>query len=336
MVDKVSPNDSRFEYKTTTLNGQTYSYIHSIPPNGQPIKNTIFLIHGFPDIAFGWRYQIPLLASLGLQVIVPDMMGYAGTSAPEPAEFYTLKRASDDIAALASQLNLSSIILGGHDWGGAVVYRVALHYPDLISAVFSICTPFSPPQKQYIYAPDVLPNFRYQKQLGGNEVKENIVGEEKIRDFLNGIYGGRTKSGNRAMSTEVGVIFEELPGVGPSPFHSKEEMDFYVEQFSKTGLHGPTSWYRTSKLNFEDERELSKEFENGYKFKIPFLFVTASKDAALPPAMSKGMDKWFEDLTRAEVDAHHWALWEKPKEVNDVIEKWVREKCLGEDTGSKL
>lgn len=32
----------------------------------------------------------------------------------------TYKRAADDIAALAEQLGLSNIILGSHDWGGAI------------------------------------------------------------------------------------------------------------------------------------------------------------------------------------------------------------------------
>jgi len=43
------------------------------------------------------------------------MMGYSGTDAPDSPEFYTYKRAADDLAALAKELGLSSIILGGHD-----------------------------------------------------------------------------------------------------------------------------------------------------------------------------------------------------------------------------
>jgi soluble epoxide hydrolase/lipid-phosphate phosphatase len=159
MVDKISPNDSRVQYKTANLNGVNYSYILA-EPKGEPL-NTIFLIHGFPDLSFGWRYQIPFLASLGLRVVVPDMMGYGGTDAPESPTFYTYKRAADDMAELAKQMGLSSIILGGHDWGGAVVYRIALRYPKLISAVISICTPFKPPGKKYVDA-TVLPNFKYQ------------------------------------------------------------------------------------------------------------------------------------------------------------------------------
>jgi pimeloyl-ACP methyl ester carboxylesterase len=159
MIDKITPNDSRVQYKTAKLNGVTYSYILA-EPQGRPLI-TVFLIHGWPDLSLGWRYQIPLLVSLGIRVVAPDMMGYGGTDAPESPTFYTYKRAADDIAGLAKQIGVSSIILGGHDWGGAVVFRVALHYPKLVSAVFSVCTPFTPPRKMFIDA-TVLPNFKYQ------------------------------------------------------------------------------------------------------------------------------------------------------------------------------
>jgi pimeloyl-ACP methyl ester carboxylesterase len=159
MVDKITPNDSRVQYKTANLNGVTYSYILA-EPQGQPLS-TVFLVHGWPDLSLGWRYQVPLLVSLGLRVVVPDMMGYGGTDAPESPTFYTYKRASDDLAELAKQIGASSIILGGHDWGGAVVYRFALRYPKLVSAVFSVCTPFAPPRKEFVDA-TVLPNFKYQ------------------------------------------------------------------------------------------------------------------------------------------------------------------------------
>ena len=322
MADKLVPNDPRVEHKTATLNGKTYSYIVSTPPDGTPIHNTLFLIHGWPDMAFGWRYQVPFLTSLGLRVVVPNMMGYAGTDAPEPLEYYTYKSTADDIAALAAQLGLDSIILGGHDWGGAIVFRIALHYPNLVSAIFSICTPFAPPRKEYVNAAKVLPNFAYQNQLAGPEVEKNIVGEEKLRQFLNGMYGGRSPDGNVMFSVSTGVLFDKLPEIGPSPLLSKEEVDYYVQQYARNGMHGPLNWYRTGELNFKDEGELAEKFIQGFKFHIPTLFVAGKKDAALPPSMSKGMENFFDGLRKEEVDAGHWALWEKPKEINAILGDW--------------
>jgi soluble epoxide hydrolase/lipid-phosphate phosphatase len=69
----------------------------------------------------GWRYQIPLLVDMGMRVVAPDMMGYgnfqdAPKVPPNSIKLYGLKRASDDIAALAKEVNAPQIILGGHDW----------------------------------------------------------------------------------------------------------------------------------------------------------------------------------------------------------------------------
>lgn len=53
-------------------------YLIGLPDNGK-FKATIFLIHGWPDLSIGWRYQIPSLIEYGMRVVVPDMIGYGGT-----------------------------------------------------------------------------------------------------------------------------------------------------------------------------------------------------------------------------------------------------------------
>ena len=67
---------------------------------------------------------------------------------------------------------------------------------------------------------------------------------------------------------------------------------------------------------------------------IPTLFIQASKDAALPPGMSVGMEKYFLHLTRREVQTSHWALWERPEQVNDIIEQWLGIVALGQGRSS--
>lgn len=283
-------------------------------------------------------------------------MGYGGTAAPAEPEFYTYKRAADDIAALAKEIGVHSIILGGHDWGGAVVYRVAMYYPELISAVFSVCTPFMPPQPEY-KPMSRLPNFKYQLQFSGPEVEDKIKGEEKIRQFLTGLYGGRTKEGELGFGVETGIYFDKIEHLGPSPLLTKEEMDFYVERYAINGMHGPTNvsfspshfssihpmpltsfplvpsshpsptnqktqWYRTDELNFSEDQTLKVDPAT-FKFKMPFLFIGGARDAALPPAMAAGMEKYFRSLTKGEVNASHWALWEKPEEVNLYIKEFL-------------
>ena len=37
-------------------------------------------LHGFPEHAYSWRYQMPLLARLGYRVWAPNLRGYGNTA----------------------------------------------------------------------------------------------------------------------------------------------------------------------------------------------------------------------------------------------------------------
>lgn len=169
-----------------------------------------------------------------------------------------MKRAADDIAELARQLTCPTIILGGHDWGGAVVYRCANYYPDLVSHVFSVCTPYAPPAKEYFPLDEVVrraPQFGYQKHLAGPEVEATIKSDDQIRQFLSGMYGARTSDRQVLFSPETGLKLDILHKLGKTPLLDENEMDYYVQEYSRHGLHGPLNWYRTREVNWQDERE---------------------------------------------------------------------------------
>lgn len=328
-VDKLKPNDPRVQSLTASVRGKTYHYLHGKPTGTQ--RGTILLVHGWPDLSFGWRYQVPYLLSLGLQVIVPDQIGYGGTDAPQDLAAYSLKSVSDDLAALARQIidPEEKIFLGGHDWGGMLVWRFAQWHPDLIRGVFSICTPYAPVSPVFVDIPQLverLPNFRYQAQLAGPDVEREIGSDPaKLRAMLAGLYGARGPAGEKAFSTDVGVLFENLDKMGKSPLLNDEEVDFYVKQYARNGIRGPLNWYRTRKINYEEELVLLKDGQQP-KVKPPAMIVTASKDDALPPRMAEGMEVFFESLKKGAVEGTHWALWEPcAAETNEHIGKFVEE-----------
>ena len=63
-VDKLTPSDSRVQHRTYTVpaSNHTYHYLLAEPPAGTTVTGTALLIHGFPDLALGWRYRMsPLL-----------------------------------------------------------------------------------------------------------------------------------------------------------------------------------------------------------------------------------------------------------------------------------
>lgn len=132
-----------------------------------------------------------------------------------------------------------------------------------------------------------------------------------------------------------------------------KEMDFYVDEYARHGVHGPrmlppslthsaaatltrwaVNWYRTREANHQAELEILKTNPKGMIDNIPVLFILATRDTALKPAMSANMHKYIPLLTKKQVVASHWALWEKPAEVNGMIREWLIEQGVAEG-GSK-
>ncbi|UKZ80627.1 hypothetical protein TrVFT333_008390 [Trichoderma virens FT-333] len=287
-TSKLKPHDPRVKYETKLIRGKTYSYILGEPEG--PKVDTIVLVHGWPDLAFGWRHQIPYLMSLGYQVVAPNMLGYAGTDAPEDLKHYSYKSVSDDLAELARHFvgQDGQIVLGGHDWGGAVVWRTAFYHPKLVKAVFSVCTPAAPMTTEYTPS--------------------------------------RSSSARDACRTSSTNCSSRKPSSKTTPpLLDAAELEYYVEQYSlqkAPELRGPLNWYRTREINAKEEIALGKT-NPPRKLEQPALFIAASKDTALPPAMSQGMEAGFKDLTRGEVDATHWALTQAGPEVNELISNWL-------------
>ncbi|KAI6787878.1 hypothetical protein KC327_g18498 [Hortaea werneckii] len=131
------------------------------------------------------------------------------------------------------------------------------------------------------------------------------------------------------MSPQEGVDLElvETDEFGKTPLLDDEEMDFYVQQLTKTGFEGPCNWYRTRRLNWEQDQNIPAATRN--HLPQPVLFIQAKYDGILIPKLSQGMEKAIPNLTRAEVPASHWALWHTPEQTNDTIQKWIEGVVLG-------
>ncbi|KAH6988929.1 epoxide hydrolase [Ilyonectria sp. MPI-CAGE-AT-0026] len=321
----LSRFDIGFNYTRGYIGSNTYHYL-LCKPSGEPI-GTIFLLHGFPDLSYGWRYQIPTLTSLGFQVIAPDMLGCGRSSAPVALTKFSLKSMSNDLATLINRIVPGEqVILGGHDWGGAMVYRTALWHPGLFKGIFSVCTPYFPPTTRYVDLADQIaaginPTFGYQLQLRNSTYDLYFNAPHRIRQILTAFYGGRTPDGELGFDSRTGLIFENLPYLQPSPLIGDADMNYYVAQYFKNRMRGPMSWYRTAEINFNDELPLA--CEEAVNFSMPGLYIGATQDTALPPEMSAGMEKYFHPgLTRGTVVSSHWALWHASQNVSKLIGDW--------------
>jgi soluble epoxide hydrolase/lipid-phosphate phosphatase len=89
--------------------GRTYHFVDQLPPNYQPSTPTLLCVHGFPDLWYGWRYQIGPW-STKFRVIVPDMLGYGSTDKPLAPSEYSTRMLSDDLAALLDLVGVEKAV----------------------------------------------------------------------------------------------------------------------------------------------------------------------------------------------------------------------------------
>ena len=111
----------------------------------------------------------------------------------------------------------------------------SLWHPDMVKGVFSVCTPYAPPQPagtEYLGAEALVervPNFRYQLQLGGTEMEEYLAKEGLVEEYLGAVFGAKAEDGKGPLMTpEGGVEVERLRGVkGGGRLVTGEEWEVY-------------------------------------------------------------------------------------------------------------
>lgn len=138
---------------------------------GRPLA---LLLHGFPDLAYGWRHLMPILADAGYHVVAPDQRGFGRTTGwvdgyDAPLAPFSLLNMTRDALGLVSALGYRrTAMLVGHDLGSPVAAYCALARPDVFPSVVLMSAPFpGPPAFPFntadSEAPPAQPNAESQK-----------------------------------------------------------------------------------------------------------------------------------------------------------------------------
>lgn len=103
----------------TLSTGHSYSYLYNQPATG--CNPTLLFLHGFPSSAYDFRHQVAHFTSLGYGVLVPDLLGYGGTSQPLDVQKYSMTRMAQEIIEILDHENISRVVGISHDWGSALL-----------------------------------------------------------------------------------------------------------------------------------------------------------------------------------------------------------------------
>jgi len=118
-------------------NGLRLHVVEAGPPLGPPVV----LLHGFPELWYGWRRQIGPLAAAGHRVIVPDQRGYNTSDKPGGVAAYRIETLVADVVGLLDAFGLDRAAVVGHDWGALVSWWLALVRPERVSRLAVLNVP---------------------------------------------------------------------------------------------------------------------------------------------------------------------------------------------------
>jgi pimeloyl-ACP methyl ester carboxylesterase len=285
----------------------------------------VVLAHGFPDLAYSWRHQIPALAHAGYRALAPDQRGYGRSDRPAAIEDYDVIHLTDDLLGLLDDIDADQAVFVGHDWGALLVWQMALLHPDRVAGVVGLSVPFIPrapmPPLELMRAAfaDSFFYIVYFQEPGVADADLGADPGETMRRMLAGLTipkeGGADLSG-LAAPDGCGFV-DRLPPVDQlPPWLSQSELDHYTAEFTRTGFTGAVNWYRNMDRNWALTEHL-----DGAKVTVPAAFITGSADPVAVMTPVAIMDGWLEDERGRTVveGAGHWVQQEAPDEVNAAL-----------------
>ena len=288
----------------------------------------VVLCHGWPELSYSWRHQIPALAEAGFRVVAPDMRGYGRSAAPPDVAAYSIFDTVGDVVGLVQALGETKAMVVGHDWGAPVAWHAALFRPDIFTAVAGLSVP--PPFRGRGKPLDLLrqsgiTNFYWQYFQAPGVAEAEL--ERDVGRTMRIVLAGRGLADpSAAMFVQEGKGFlSHATAEEPLPaWLSEADLAYFTESFRKSGFRGGLNWYR----NIDRNWELTAPWQDA-QIHQPSLFIAGSRDAVITGLIGA---KRVNELERVLPNlkgklilegAGHWVQQERPDEVNAALVKFL-------------
>lgn len=285
---------------------------------GAPV---VVLTHGFPELAYSWRHQIPVLAEAGYHVLAPDQRGYGGSSCPEAIEDYDITALTGDVAALLDDVGADRAAIVGHDFGAVVAWNMPLLHPDRVAGVAGLAVPpiprpLTPPTEAFrrIFGDNFF-YILYFQQPGPADAELAKDPSRTMRVLLGGMRTPKTEeAGLRMLTPGPDGFLDRLAQPERLPdWLSAEELAHYAAEFGRTGFTGALNWYRCFDRNWHILGQAQTE-----TMTVPALFVGGTDDPTLGfTRVDRATEVVKGPYRQVLLDgAGHWIQQERPDEIN--------------------
>lgn len=287
----------------------------------------VLLCHGWPEVWYSWRHQLPVLADAGYRVVAPDLRGYGASSRPEAVADYDIVHLTDDLTGLLDALGEERAVVIGHDWGAMIVWALAQRAPERVEAVAAMSVPFRPRASRR--PTDILRAVHgdgffyilYFQEEGPADAELGADPALTLRRVLYTVSGDAPPGAWRPGRAGDGMLDglsepERLPR-----WLTDADLVYLASQFTASGFTGGLNYYRNIDRNWELEEAWA-----GRRIEAPALFLAGERDPVLswirPDAMDEGVPGLRESVILP--GAGHWIQQERPGEVNEVLLRFLR------------
>ncbi len=283
-----------------SANGIEFEVAVADPATPQPRKRLALMLHGFPELNYSWRFQVPLLAQHGYTVWAPNLRGYGKSSRPEGIDAYSLDKLVGDVAGLIDAARADEVCLMAHDWGGVIAWSFLLGDVRPIDRYIIMNLP---------HPTRMAAELRHWRQLRRSWY---------VLFFQLPWLPERALGANGAKG--IGDAFYNM-AVDKSRFPD-EVLDVYRKAALEPGaLTAMVNYYRALMRRRTRFQGLMREPRI---IKTPTLMIWGEEDAALCVENTDGTEALVSDFTlRRLPNVSHWVQQEAPEAVNTIIDAWL-------------
>lgn len=292
----------------------------------------VLMLHGFPELWYSYRHQLPALAEAGYHAVAPDVRGYGGSDKPEKIEAYSMKNMVADAVGILDALGEETAVVVGHDWGAPMAWTSAVLHPDRFRAVVGLSVPYtprSPAPPTQLFKAIFQDNFFYMlyfQEPGVAEAELDANPRESMKLFMYAASGEARENPQLptmfAGKKKGSKLFDGVPAPDQLPaWLTKDDLDYYAENFQKSGFRGGLNRYRNMDRDWEELPQLTDA-----KVTQPALFVAGEYDAVIAMRNPESMKPFVPDLRKLVIlpKCGHWTQQERPAEVNAEIIEFLK------------
>jgi len=263
----------------------------------------LLLVHGFPQHWYAFRHQL-LEFSKDHTVVAVDLRGVNLSGKPANAWEHGVWFSVEDMRALIRHLGFSTCTLVGHDWGGAIGYSLALHYPDVL-------------ERLVVLSASHPGTF-------DRELHENLA---QIQAGANWLFLRRKDSASRLMANDFAALRVRF---AEHEFFSEQDREIYLAAWRQPGaVQAMVGWYQ--KEGWGPAEGATPAHGNYVQEVSPLvvktetLVIYGDADQYILPGNFEGLDTYVSRLTLIKIaGGSHWMLDEHPELINRHIRQFIR------------